>query len=47
VLLDFIAERLIGQEKREIRPEIEHRAPQETVYLEDTLVCQILPVICA
>src|SRR5262249_27783605 len=47
VLLDFIAERLVGQEESEIRPEVEHRAPQETVYLEDASVGQILPVVGA
>ena len=47
VLLDFIAEGLIGQEEGEIRPEIEHRAPQETVYLEDAPVRQIPPVVGA
>src|SRR6185369_12926471 len=47
VLLNFVAEVFIGQEESEIRPEVEHRAPQESIYLEDAPIGQILPVICA
>jgi len=47
VLLDFIAERFIGQEEREVRPEIKPRAREKSVHLEDIAAGQILPVVGA